>query len=272
MSSISYADFTAIRSAINTTNVGTSIMMPVGGICMYPSATPPEGYLLCDGATITIEDYPNLYTIIGNTFNSGGSPPPVGSFCVPDMRGRFVVGNGQNAGDTLYNINDKGGEEVHVLTTDEVGEHTHGIVLTDEGHTHTATATSAEHTHPITDGGHNHAITDGGHTHSITDNGHVHGGAANTLGGLYIAGAPDAGRGGNTNNATTGITIDSHTTGITINTANTGISVDGTSVAVSVAVASASTGLSAVVGTTDAATGHENRPPFIALAYIIRAL
>jgi microcystin-dependent protein len=228
-------------------------MMPVGGICMFPSATPPEGYLLCNGASITIEDYPNLYAIIGHTFDAG-SPPINGSFYVPDMRGRFVVGNGQNAGDAVYNINDKGGEQEHVLVADEVGEHTHGIVLTDGGHTHTATATSAEHTH---------SITDAGHTHAITDPGHTHGGTPNTLGGLYIAGAPDAGRGSQSDSATTGITITSATTGVVV---------DNASVAVSVNISSATTGLSAVVGTTDTAVGHENRPPYIALAYIIRAL
>jgi microcystin-dependent protein len=272
MSSISYSDFVEIRSAIRTTAVGASMMMPVGGICMFPSATPPVGYLLCDGATITIEDYPNLYTIIGDTFSAGQPPPAVGSFYVPDMRGRFVVGNGQNAGDAVYNINDKGGEQTHVLATNEVGQHTHGIVLTDAGHTHTATATSAEHTHNLTDGGHNHGITDTGHTHAITDPGHTHGNGPNTTGGLTIVGAPAAGNGGSSSSATTGITIDSHVTDITINNGSANIGIDSASVDVSVTIASAVTTLSAVVGTTDVAVGHENRPPFIALAYIIRAI
>lgn len=254
MSSLSYTDFVAIRSAINTTNVGTSIMMPVGGICMYPSATPPAGYLLCDGATITIEDYPNLYTIIGNTFNAGGTPIPVGSFSIPDMRGRFVVGNGQNGTDAAYNINDKGGERSHVLTTDEVGEHTHGIVITDGGHNHAVS---------VTNGNHTHGITDNGHSHTYTDNGHTHGGAANTLGGLYIAGAPDAGRGGQTDNGKINITIDNAATNIGIVAAPS---------VVDVSLASAVTSIGATIGTTAVATGHENRPPYIALAYIIRAV
>lgn len=253
MSSLSYNDFVEIRSAIHTTNVGAAIMMPVGGICMYPSDLPPTGYLLCDGAAVDIASFPSLYAVIGHTFDTG-QPPVVDAFYLPDMKGRFVVGTGQNGGDTAYNIDDKGGEETHVLTTDEVGAHTHGITITDPGHTHTATAT---------DPGHTHAITDPGHTHAITDPGHVHGGAANTLGGLYIAGAPDAGRGGNTNSATTSITIDS---------APAGVSIASASIGVTVAIASEITAISATIGQTDAAGGHENRPPYIALAYIIRAI
>jgi microcystin-dependent protein len=214
-------------------------MMPIGGICMYPSAVPPTGYLLCDGALLDAETYPNLFTIIGHSFDTEAGQTT--TFNVPDMRGRFVVGNGQNGTDALYTINDKGGEQAHVLTTDEVGEHTHGIVLTDTGHTHTATATASDHTHGITDPGHFHTYRNYGNYGST---------------GL-VNGNDDPSKG--SNNPDT----DTKTTGITI---------DNASVSVSVAVASATTGISAVVGTTEVAAGHENRPPFIALAYIIRAI
>lgn len=252
MSGLSYSDFVEIRSAIHTTNVGASIMMPIGGICMYPSATPPTGYLLCDGALLDIETYPNLYSIIGHAFDTAGGQTT--SFNVPDMRGRFVVGNGQNGMDAVYAINDKGGEQTHLLTTAEVGEHTHNIQITDGGHNHSVSVTNGNHTHPLTDGGHNHAITDPGHTH---------GGTPNTHGGLYIEGAPDAGRGNPSDSSTTGISVDVAYTGISIAEAPTNVAVS---------LASATTGISATIGTTATAVGHENRPPYIALAYIIRAI
>jgi microcystin-dependent protein len=242
---------------------------------MYPSATPPVGYLLCNGAEVSSEDYPSLFATIGHSFDTGAGKTT--TFNLPDMRGRFVVGTGQNATDAVYAINDKGGEQTHVLATNEVGQHTHGIVLTDAGHTHTASATSAEHTHPVTDAGHSHPITDGGHIHDITDPGHFHTyrnyGTYGSTGLVNANDEPSKGSNNpNTDTKTTGISIDNHTTGITINNATTGVVVDGTSVAVAVTIDTAVTALSAVVGTTDVAVGHENRPPFIALAYIIRAL
>lgn len=240
MSALSYSDFVEIRSAIHTTNVGSSIMMPLGGICMYPSATPPVGYLLCNGASLTITDYPNLYAIIGHSFDTG-LPPVNGSFYIPDMRGRFVVGNGQSGTDTAYNINDKGGEQEHVLVTDEVGEHTHGIVITDGGHDHAVNVVNGNHTHGITDPGHFHTYRNYGNYGST---------------GL-VNGNDDPSKG--SNNPDT----DTKTTGITIDEAQTNVSVT---------LASATTNISAVVGTTDAAAAHENRPPFIALAYIIRVV
>jgi len=192
-------------------------MMPIGGICMYPSATPPTGYLLCDGALLDISTYPNLFGIIGHTFDTLGGQTT--NFNVPDMRGRFVVGNGQNESDAVYAINDKGGEQEHILQTDEVGEHTHTI--------------------QITDGGHSHTITDPGHSHSYRNYG--------TYGSTGLVNANEEPSKGSDNPETT---ISS--TGITIN--------------------SASANISATIGTTAVAVGHENRPPYIALAYIIRAI
>ena len=239
MSGLSYSDFVEIRSAIHTTNVGASIMMPIGGICMYPSATPPTGYLLCDGALLDIETYPNLYSIIGHAFDTAGGQTT--SFNVPDMRGRFVVGNGQNGMDAVYAINDKGGEQEHILQTDEVGEHTHTIQITDGGHNHSVSVVNGNHTHGITDPGHFHTYRNYG-----------------TYGSTGLVNANDEPSKGSDNPNT-----DTKTTGITIAEAPSNVSVS---------LATASANISAEIGTTATAVGHENRPPYIALAYIIRAI
>lgn len=270
MSSLSYSDFVEIRSAIHTTNVGAAIMMPVGGICMYTSTTPPTGYLLCNGAEVSAADYPSLFAITGHTFDTGAGKTT--TFNVPDMRGRFIVGTGQNGTDAVYNINDKGGEQTHILATNEVGAHTHGLTLSDNGHTHGATSTAASHTHGLTDNGHSHTITENDHTHGITDPGHTHGGTPNTRGGLYIDGAPEAGRGSQSDSATTGIGIVGAKTNITINSAGANIGLAEAVVGITTTLDAVGTGITASVGTTDAAVGHENRPPYIALTYIIRAI
>lgn len=84
---------------------------PIGTIKMWPSSTPPENYLLCDGGAIPNEEqYNALRRVVGNN--------------TPDLKGRFVVG--YNSADTDYNtISKTGGEKKHTLTVGEMPSHTH---------------------------------------------------------------------------------------------------------------------------------------------------
>lgn len=71
--------------------------VPIGTIITFAGASPPNGYLLCDGAEVLRSDYPELYSVIGNSYVNGvlaGS----GSFKLPDLRGRFALGR-----DTMNN-------------------------------------------------------------------------------------------------------------------------------------------------------------------------
>jgi hypothetical protein len=56
----------------------SGIPSPVGEIIMYPSMTPPAGYLLCDGSAVNQNTYPKLHAIVGNN--------------LPDLRNQFVRG------------------------------------------------------------------------------------------------------------------------------------------------------------------------------------
>lgn len=71
----------------------TQNFYPIGAVMMWPSTTPPPGFLLCDGSeySSTEEDgkYKELYNIIGTTFGVGTAAD---SFRVPDCRERFVEG------------------------------------------------------------------------------------------------------------------------------------------------------------------------------------
>lgn len=98
--------------------------------------TDDSGWLQCDGTAYLISDYPDLYAVIGTTYNV--TTPPDGYFCVPDLRGR--VRATVNSGETrLPDWADAGGgtggESDHVLTIDEMPAHSH----TDLGHSHAYT-------------------------------------------------------------------------------------------------------------------------------------
>jgi len=81
---------------INTTNI-TNIM-PVGTILITaipPTEAPSVGYLYCDGASVSISTYGNLYAILGNTYKYNKQEYS-GYFYLPDMRQLFVRGSQQN--------------------------------------------------------------------------------------------------------------------------------------------------------------------------------
>jgi microcystin-dependent protein len=222
----------AIRSALRSQEMENVIASPIGSIVMYAGSADTEEFYICDGRQLSQTTYADLYAVIGDTYTA--SPGPT-YFRIPDLRSRFVVGacgvmTSPPFGLTKYDPGDIGGSEGHILTTDEVGAHNHDL-----------TVFSAPHTH---------ALTDPGHTHALTDPGHTHGGTPNTRGGLYIEGAPEAGRGSQTDSATTNITMANAITGAVVVEATAGVSV--------------------VSSPTPVALPHENRPPYMGLCYLIR--
>lgn len=100
-------------------------VVPVGTISMWAGSTAPENYALCDGATLLQADCPELYSIIGDTYNTGGHNELY--FRLPDLTGRFVVG--LDADDTdFYTLGATGGAKTVQLTVDEMPSHTHGYL------------------------------------------------------------------------------------------------------------------------------------------------
>lgn len=86
----------------------------VGEIRPFSFSPVPDGWLLLDGATVSVTDYPGLAAVVPVSWLSGGD------INLPDMVARSPVGSG-----TGYNLGDVGGEENHTLTIDEMPAHTH---------------------------------------------------------------------------------------------------------------------------------------------------
>jgi microcystin-dependent protein len=55
---------------------------------MHPSATPPDGYMECNGAFLPPSSYVWLFSKIGTTYGGNGTT----SFAIPDFRGEFIRG------------------------------------------------------------------------------------------------------------------------------------------------------------------------------------
>jgi len=65
----------------------TSQSLPVGVILPYANASPPSGYLVCNGDALDISSYPELFSLVGYTY--GGA---LTHFRLPDIRGRTIMG------------------------------------------------------------------------------------------------------------------------------------------------------------------------------------
>jgi microcystin-dependent protein len=116
----------------------TSVATPTGTIAPWGgSSTPPSGWLLCDGSSVAIATYNDLYNVIGCKF-CGGMTCTMTNFCLPDLRGKIPVGTSSTGG-SAFNVpagTSTVGEEKHTLLTTELPVHTHTI---SDSHSHGTT-------------------------------------------------------------------------------------------------------------------------------------
>lgn len=120
-----------LNAAIASVHKETS--EPLGVVKMWAGTNTPDGYALCDGSALSKESYSELHETIGDVFNTARDrngnrfeTPGEGLFRLPDLRGRFIVG--QSANDDDYNtIGGTGGEKKHALKIAEMPSHSHGI-------------------------------------------------------------------------------------------------------------------------------------------------
>lgn len=91
--------------------------IPIGAILPYAGANAPYGFLFCDGSELEKTKYPDLYDVVGTTYNGTTALVGVNTFRLPDLRGRFPLGkdnmdNNTTVPTTLGGYVDAGGGNV----------------------------------------------------------------------------------------------------------------------------------------------------------------
>lgn len=203
----------------------------------YSKINPPGIIVMWSGATTNV---PDGWTLCDGKNNT------------PDLTDRFIVGAGSK-----YNVGDTGGAESVALTGAQLPSHTHGSGTLGTNltgaHTHTWSDTSSS------SGNHSHSgstSTNGNHSHSYTKVKSVAVRWQNTNS-SRMSGSTTANTGSAGNH--------SHSLSINSNGAHTH-DVSGTT---------SSNGkhshtISGSTASTGSGNSHENRPPFYALAYIMK--
>jgi microcystin-dependent protein len=147
----------------------TGVVLPSGVIVPFaggPGVTPnpgtrqdvPDGWLLCNGATVSRTAYSNLFTIVGTTYGSGDGST---TFHVPNLSGRIPVGAGTQA---QNGANGSGVIAGGATVARTLGQWFGDVYL--QSHTHTFSGStgghSADHSHgfnPRSAGGWNSGAT-----------------------------------------------------------------------------------------------------------------
>jgi microcystin-dependent protein len=92
----------------------------IGEIKMTGYNFAQQGWALCDGQLLPINNNQALFSILGTTYGGDGET----TFGLPDLRGRVPIHEGQHTGSN-FRLGQKGGQESHILTANEIPSHTH---------------------------------------------------------------------------------------------------------------------------------------------------
>jgi microcystin-dependent protein len=69
---------------------GLTGLTPIGSIMPYAGLAEPAGWKFCNGQELSRGEFEVLFALVGLTY---GPTPTSGKFAVPDLRGRFPLGN-----------------------------------------------------------------------------------------------------------------------------------------------------------------------------------
>jgi len=242
-----------------------ALALPIGTIQMYTKSTAPTAttnggtWLVCDGSPKVRNDYPDLHTLITNTY---GAYPSASTFLLPDLRSRVPVGYNVDTitGRSTRAIALGSGTETHTLANTEIPKHTHPI--TDAGHVHPIDPDiTHDHTGSNSGGTSNAVLTinDPKHSHSHLVHHDWASGSSYDLG-IEKADTPSITK--TSSLESTNITIDDHKHSLTTTAENTNITTT---------LTNSSGRLSATELQADGNGSHNNMQPYLVVNYIILA-
>ncbi|MCX6879881.1 MAG: tail fiber protein [Verrucomicrobia bacterium] len=121
--------------ATTADSLTTPLTLPTGTVLTFAGVNVPNGFLLCDGSSLSSLTYPELFTVLGSSWGIGdGTLDTQGhtkDFRLPDLRGRMPAG--RDGSQSEFNaIGKTGGAKTHTLVDAEIPSHYH-FVLRNEG-------------------------------------------------------------------------------------------------------------------------------------------
>jgi microcystin-dependent protein len=103
-------------------------------IRIFSFGFPPQGWALCNGQLLAINQNQPLFALLGTTYGGDGRV----NFALPNLQSRTPIHMG--AGHT---IGEHAGEQAHTLSISELPSHTHGVQGSSSATNGTASPTNA---------------------------------------------------------------------------------------------------------------------------------
>ena len=70
--------------------IGVQYAIPIGAIVAYGGSSPPPGFMVCGGASISRTTYADLFSVIGTTFGTASGS----TFNLPNITSGWTVSSG----------------------------------------------------------------------------------------------------------------------------------------------------------------------------------
>lgn len=111
----------------------------IGEIRMVGFSFAPNGWALCNGQLLSIQQNTALFSLLGVRYGGDGKI----TFGLPNFQGSIPVGAGQGQGLSGYAVGQIGGEPTVTLSSSQVAQHSHGFgASAGDGNSQTATAST----------------------------------------------------------------------------------------------------------------------------------
>jgi len=98
----------------------------IGEIRTFGFNFAPKSWATCSGQIVSIAQNTALFSILGTTYGGNGQT----TFALPDLRGRAPIHWGTGVGLANVSLGQVGGEENHLLTSQEMPTHNHTFAAT----------------------------------------------------------------------------------------------------------------------------------------------
>jgi len=124
------ANYEATRYDFDGANLTGIEGIPTGTITPWSQATPPSGFLECEGSAVSRSTYAALFAVIGTTYGVGDGST---TFNLPDLTDRVAVHKSNNknfassgGANTVANSGNVAGSTANAtLSTAQLASHTH---------------------------------------------------------------------------------------------------------------------------------------------------
>jgi microcystin-dependent protein len=108
-------------------------------IRVFPFSFAPQGWALCNGQLLPINQNTALFSLLGTTYGGDGRT----TFALPNLQGAapLHVGGSAGPGLTLHTLGETGGAETVTLALAQLPAHTHAVAAASANDISTASAT-----------------------------------------------------------------------------------------------------------------------------------